>query len=293
MRPGLQGGAMTSRHPTVERQLREAFPEGTPDVPGLETFLAAVSQAYIAADGARHELEQSLEQMTRLEQVMVERTTELDQRNRNMSLLLNNVSQGFATVDLDGTIRAECSQAFTRWFGAPGGEPIWTLLAGDDANLAAWIQLGFESIHSELMPIDVVLGQLPRRLERNGRQLRVEYQPIGVPLTVILVVASDATDELAREHAEAAQHELLAVVDNAYRDRAGFLAFIRDTNELLREPPGGMALAELKRRVHTLKGNAALYGATSVSEVCHEIESQIDAESSAPDGDVWAVLLDT
>jgi len=277
----------------VERQLREAFPGGTPDLPGLDAFLAAISEAYTAADSDRRGLEQSLHQMTQLEQVMVERTTELDQRNRNMTLLLNNVAQGFATVDLDGTIRAECSQAFTRWFGAPGGEPIWTLLAGDDANLAAWIQLGFESIHSELMPIDVVLGQLPRRLERSGRQLRVEYQPIGVPLTAILVVASDATDELARERAEASQHELAAVIDNAYRDRAGFLAFIRDSNELLREPPGGMPLAELKRRVHTLKGNAALYGATSVSEVCHEIESRIAADSSAPDGDVWAVLLDT
>src|SRR5262249_39737829 len=150
-----------------------------------------------------------------------------------------------------------------------------------------------ESIHSELMPIDVVLGQLPRRLERNGRQLGIEYQPIGVPLTAILVVVSDATDELARQRAEAAQHELLAVIDNAYRDRAGFVAFLRDTNDLLREPPGVLALGELKRRVHTLKGNAALYGVASVAEVCHEIENRIDAESSAPDGDAWAVLLDT
>src|SRR5215471_17053023 len=110
---------MTSWHPTVERQLREVFPDGAPDIPGLDALLAAVSQAYTAADGARGELEQSLQQLRRLEQVMVERTTELDQRNRNMTLLLNNVAQGFATVDLDGTLRAECSQAFTRWFGAP------------------------------------------------------------------------------------------------------------------------------------------------------------------------------
>jgi two-component system chemotaxis sensor kinase CheA len=54
-----------------------------------------------------------------------------------------------------------------------------------------------------------------------------------------------------------------------------------------------MPLAELKRRVHTLKGNAALFGVTSVAELCHEIENRIDADGIAPDGDVWAALLDT
>jgi hypothetical protein len=43
-------------------------------------------------------------------------------------------------------------------------------------SVAAWIDLGFESLHSERMPIDVVLGQLPRRS-------RTEYPPIGLPMT--------------------------------------------------------------------------------------------------------------
>lgn len=281
----------------VERQLREAFPDGVPEIAGLDGFAAAVGAAYTAAAVELAEqgrkLEERIAQLTRLEQVMVERTSELDQRNRNLMLLLNNVAQGFATVDLDGMVRPECSQAFARWFGAPrSGEPIWSLLAGDDANLAAWIQLGIESLGSELMPTDVVLGQLPRRLERNGRQLRIEYQPIGVPLTAVLIVVSDATDEIARQRAEAAQHELLAVVDAAYRDRSGFLAFVRDTNSLLLQPPDAMPLAELKRRVHTLKGNAALFGVTSVAETCHDIETRIEAESTPPDAGAWATLLD-
>src|SRR5258707_1284394 len=80
-------------------------------------------------------------------------------------------------------------RAFSQWFGAPSRDvAIWDVLAGDDQNLAAWIQLGFESLHSELMPTDVVLGQLPHRIGRAGRQLRVEYQPIGVPLAAVLIV---------------------------------------------------------------------------------------------------------
>jgi two-component system chemotaxis sensor kinase CheA len=276
-------------HPLVRRQLDEAFPDGVPDLAGLAGFLAAVSRAYADADRER----ERIEQLARLEQVMSERAAELDQRNRNLSVLLNNVAQGFAMVELDGTIRAECSQAFTRWFGAPSSDvPIWTMLAGDDGNLAAWIQLGFESLDSELMPIDVVLGQLPRWLERQGRRLRVEYQTVGVPMTAILVVVSDVTDELARQRAEAGERELLAVIENAYRDRAGFQAFIRETNELLGEPPDRHSLDELRRRIHTLKGNAGLFGVTSVAELCHDIETGIDAESAPPDAAAWTPLVD-
>ena len=301
-----------SWHSLLERQLGEAFPEGIPDLPELRAFLAQVSDAYSANEDEHHELEgtiqlanaelaernfwleQRVEQLIRMEQIMAERSNELDQRNRNMAVLLNNVAQGFATVDLDGTVRAECSQSFSRWFGAPTGDlPIWTMLASDDPNLAAWIQLGFDSLHSELMPLDVVLGQLPRRLERDGRQLRIEYQAIGVPLAAILVVASDVTDEVARQRAEAGQRELLAVLENAYRDRDGFLAFIQETNALLHDPPHALELGELKRRVHTLKGNAALFGVTSVSEICHDLETRLDDEALAPDAAAWGQLVDT
>jgi two-component system chemotaxis sensor kinase CheA len=292
-RPDLREEAMTW-HTLVRRQLQQAFPGGVPDLAELETLIAQVSQAYAAADAARSELEGRVAQLTALEQIMVERTTELDQRSRNMAVLLDNVAQGLAMVGLDGALRADCSRAFAQWFDAPNsGVAIWDVLAGDDPNLAAWIQLGFESLHSELMPTDVVLGQLPHRIKRNGRQLRVEYQPIGVPLAAVLIVVSDVTDEIARQRAEAVQRELVAVVDTAYRDRSGFVGFIRETNELLRDSPAGMPLAELKRRVHTLKGNAAMFGVSSVAELCHEIENRIDAEGVAPDGDAWAALLDT
>jgi len=274
-------------HPLARRQLDEAFPEGPPAHPGLRALLAQISQTYTAADHDRNE-------RARLEQVVAGNTSELERHSRDMAMILDNVAQGFATVDLDGAIRSTCSQAFTRWFGELHGDTrIWTLLAGHDPNLAAWMQLGFESIQSELMPTDVVIGQLPRRIDRGDRQFRIEYQPIGEPLRAILVVVSDITDEVARQRAEAAQHELLAVVDNAYRDRSGFVAFLRDTNELVRDEPPDMPLVELERRLHTLKGNAAMFGVTSVAEVCHELENRIADEYAAPDAAAWAVLVDT
>jgi two-component system chemotaxis sensor kinase CheA len=303
----------TSQHALVVRQLSEAFPDGPPDVPGLAELLAAISETYMAADGERRRLEQMvqraseqlaersrrleereqrLEQLARLEQIMGEHNTELEQRNRNLTLLLNNVTQGFAAVDLGGKVHAECSQAFTGWFGSPSEVPIWTLLAGDDPNIEAWIQLGFESLSSELMPLEVVLGQLPRRLVRDDRQLQVEYQAIGVPLSMILVVVTDITDELALQRAEAVQRELVAAVDNAYRDRTGFLAFLHETGDMLCGEPHNVPIDELKRHVHTVKGNAALFGITSVADLCHELENHMETHGTAPDAASWGALVD-
>ncbi|HEX3762189.1 MAG TPA: ATP-binding protein, partial [Kofleriaceae bacterium] len=74
---------------------------------------------------------------------------------------------------------------------------------------------------------------------------------------------------------------------------AGFLAFIQETNDLIARPPGELDLTELKRRIHTVKGNAALFGVTSVSELCHDLETRIDNEAAAPDPAAWTQLVDT
>jgi two-component system chemotaxis sensor kinase CheA len=300
-------------HPLVLRQLREAFPDGVPDVPGLDALVASTGDAYAAADDDRRQLESSIQlisdellernarlehqiaELTRLETDVLRRTAELDWRNHDMSLILDHVAQGFATVALDGSIGHECSRAFTRWFGAQADDArIWTHLAGHDPNVEAWILLGFESLQSGVMPTDVVIDQLPPRIDRDGRQFRVEYRPIGEPLTGFLVVVSDITDELVRQHEEAAQRELFAVVENAYRDRTGFLAFIRETNELVRHSETtNIPLAELQREVHTVKGNSAMFGALSVSEICHDLESQMEHEGIAPDRAAWASLIET
>jgi len=51
----------------------------------------------------------------------------IEQRNREMSRLLDNVSQGLVTIDTTGVMSAERSQALTTWFGP--GEPGQTLWA--------------------------------------------------------------------------------------------------------------------------------------------------------------------
>jgi two-component system chemotaxis sensor kinase CheA len=248
-------------HPLARRQLGKAFAGDVPDLPGLRAFAAAVSETYIAADDER----------------------------RQLAVILDNVAQGFATVALDGSIGRVCSRAFTEWFGPVNDDTrIWRHLASHDANLEAWIELGFHSLQQGIMPTDIVIGQLPPWLDRDGRRLHVDYQPVGHPITGFVIVVSDVTAEIARQQAEAAERELITVVENAYRDRTGFLAFIRETTDLLRHAhPPDMPPGELQREIHTLKGGAAMFGVLSVSQICHDLETQMERGATVPDDAAW------
>jgi len=282
-------------HPLLRRQLKKAFREAIPETLEMTGFIAAVEDAYTSAADDRRQLEHSLdlaskelwernkqlegqlEELRRLERVVA-------QRNRDMALILDNVSQGLVTVDLDGGLRKECSQVLTRWFGVPGeGTRIWSYLIADDPDLEAWMEFGFEQLRTNMMPQQIVLAQLPSRLQRNGSDYMVEYQAVGDPLSTVLIVVSDITEELARQRAERTQRELVAMVEKAFRDRSGFLAFIHESNEIIRavEAPA-LALGEAKRFIHTLKGNASLFGVLSIAELCHQLEDEIDESSEPP-----------
>jgi two-component system, chemotaxis family, sensor kinase CheA len=220
----------------------------------------------------------------RLEKAVAKRTRALDERNQDMTRILDNVAQGLVTVRLDGSIHGQRSRAMTAWFGAPPvqegeTEPkLWSYLAGHDPDLEAWMQLSFDGLAQQLLPIDIALAQLPSRITRDDQMFRVEYRPLGEPVTGLLVVISNITEEMARLRAEMAQRELISIVEKAYRDRTGFLEFFREADDLVREItlPGEEPADELKRRLHTLKGNAAMFGVQSVAEVCHELESRLE-----------------
>jgi len=294
-------------HPLVRRQLRKAFGSQAPEAPELRAFTAAVDAAYAAADDDRKQLEHSLELAS---QELFERNAALEgqleqlhrldrvvaQRNRDMAQILDNVAQGLVTVELDGRMSCEHSRMLARWFGPPtDASRLWSYLFGHDSDLEMWVEIGFTALRNQDALFDVHLEQLPSRIERDGRKFRVEYQPIGEPPTTVLVVVSDITEEIARQHADRAQRELVAVIERAYRDRAGFSAFILETDEMMRgcEAVWAGELDELKRLLHTLKGNAALFGVFSMSETCHDLETEIEETREPPSATQLARLLDT
>ena len=213
-----------------------------------------------------------------LEATVAERTRDLDQRNAAMRLVLDNVDQGFVTLDANGQLSPERSAAFDAWFGAPEqGVGLAAHLAGAGSDFEGWYDLAWEAIREDFMPLEVSISQLPSTLERDGKTFTLGWQPLldGEVLQGILVVVSDVTAELERERADQEQRELVRAFRATREDRAGFEGFFTEASRIVHNLAAGGVNVEpalMQRQVHTLKGNAGLFEIGSLVEPCHVLE---------------------
>ena len=138
-------------------------------------------------------------------------------------------------------------------------------------------------IENEL-PLELTLYQLPSKLTIGDRVYRIEYKPTIENNAVgdTLVVITDKTAELARERAEAAERDLLRMIERMTRDRAGFAEFVDETDRLIARitAPDATVTDELKRELHTLKGNCAIFGLSQIAAWCHALEDHIAAAAA-------------
>lgn len=214
-----------------------------------------------------------------LEKIVQAKTQEVRRRNEDMKTILDNTAQGFMTVAMDGVIEPERSAVLSSWLGDIGTRSLFDLFAPIDDQFALRLQLGWEEFREDIMPMEVTLEQLPKMLKDGGRCLGFEYRAImnGERIEKILVVISDLTAEVERARMEDAQRETMVIFDRVNRDRNGFLEFVEEGLKLVRSIGDGslQGEGELWRAVHTLKGNAGLFGIMSVAEYCHTIEDEM------------------
>ena len=228
---------------------------------------------------------QLAEHAATLERKVDERTAELDDRNRGMRLVLDNVGQGFVTIGLDGVMAPERSAIVHRWLGgARDGETLADYLGRLDPRAADWLRLGVDEIAADVMPIEVLLDQLPKRARLGDRTLKLDYTPITKDARVerLLVVMTDISVELQRERMERQQREMLALFQALSTDRAGLVSFMDEANKLVEalRPTTGVDFESQKRLVHTLKGNAGLYQLDALVQICHEVEGRMVEEGT-------------
>jgi two-component system chemotaxis sensor kinase CheA len=201
----------------------------------------------------------------------------LDRANRDMRLVLDNVSQGFMVVDRHGAISTQRSAGLDLWFGAPAAdETLWAWIGRSEKSFGQSLELGWEALFDDVLPLELALEQMPGLLVHGGRSYRVEYQPILASATVVdsvVVVVTDVTAQIEAERAEVAERELMAVLGRIHRDRPGFIIFWEDACSIIERLRSGAPHA--LRDVHTLKGNCGFFGAASVARQCHALESTV------------------
>lgn len=279
-RPLQELMAVTTSLARGQRHLRVSITSGD-EIESLgasfNTMMTELDASYERLESLNRTLEQRVEDRTRQ---LAERTEEVARRNRDLRLVLDNVNEGLLTISRDGILADERSAAVDRWFGgyAPGTTFV-QLMEAIDREFARLFALGFDTLLEDVMPREVTLGQLPRRLHHDGRHYDCLYAPLPSreALTGLLVTITDVTDQWIASQHEVEQQELLALIQGLMRNRALFLSFFREATDLVE----GIASGDndgltLRRLVHTLKGNASLASLSQVARLCHELEDRLE-----------------
>ena len=215
-----------------------------------------------------------------LEKKVEERTAQLRERNREMQVVLDSIEQGIVTVDAKGgALFPEHSSAIVKFFGEfHPGETFSDFLSRSCVTTAAWFSMNWDALEDGFLPLELALDQLPKAAKIGDDSYTFQYKPKfdgEGELEAVLIVVSDVTSDVAREHAEALQRELLTMLESAMADPRGFAAFHRESEELLKEI-GKASHTEStpseRRALHTMKGNAAAFGLGSIAALCHHLE---------------------
>jgi len=231
-----------------------------------------------------------------LEKIVQARTLALDAKNRDMRLLLDNVQQGFLTIDRQGRLAKERSAAVERWFGPARDDASWfNYLSVVSFEFAQKTRMAWDEVVADVMPLELTLHQMPHDLAiNNATHYRVEYRPIGDASACerFLVIVTDVTVDVEREHAEHEAREGIAVFQRVLVDRSGFEAFFDEGAAALDALVNDRTtdLAAVKRLVHTLKGNSSLFGLQSIASLCHELEDHIEREARIPRPEAFGAL---
>jgi HPt (histidine-containing phosphotransfer) domain-containing protein/two-component sensor histidine kinase len=216
-------------------------------------------------------------------------------RNRDTKMLLDAVEQGFFTIDSTGTMSDERSGAVDRMLATPKpGMTFPDFISSFDERVGGWLELGLGDVFAEILPVEVTLDQLPSRFTANGRTFSIEYTPVRIDgeLRKLAIVLSDITAQVENEQLEAEQREMMAMIQRLSEDKAGFMEFFREMEDIIQalktESKDDVSL--VKRRVHTLKGNASIFGLERVAAACHTIEDYIAENGELPEDTSWTTL---
>jgi two-component system, chemotaxis family, sensor kinase CheA len=223
-----------------------------------------------------------------LEKIVQARTAALDERNRDMRLVLGHVGQGFLTIDKSGAMSNERSAIIEKWLG-PVDESITfaDYLERSVPEVAAAFRFCWQEVVAGEMLLELTLDQMPRHFTCKGRHYELEYTPIlgaAEELEKVLIVISDVTEHVEREGLEQQQREVVHIFERLTRDRKGFLEFVSEADEQVAAIHKGEITDAivLKRVIHTLKGNALLFGIRTVGDLCHAMETRIIEERVLP-----------
>jgi two-component sensor histidine kinase/PAS domain-containing protein/HPt (histidine-containing phosphotransfer) domain-containing protein len=231
---------------------------------------------------------------TQLEAQVKERTEELWQQTKDMSVMLNNIQQGICTVDGDGIIHKEYSGYLERILDHKKleGQSLFELIFSRSDQPAEKVEMLRSVLQScmleDVMNFEINSHLLPRHVQLihgNGRRdLEMEWAPIEDAenrVQKVLTAIRDVTEIKKAEAIAAARQRELEIMGRILDLPASkFKRFVHSTRHLLHDCYTILSRDDLKdhwsmilRNAHTIKGNARTYGLDEMSKMVHLLEN--------------------
>jgi two-component system, chemotaxis family, sensor kinase CheA len=246
-----------------EGQLSQRVDDTAPDE--LGEMAGALDSAMNSVESAQHAVQESALAMRRV---------------------LDSVEDAMVLIHPDGSLSPERSRCFDEWFGTPSAsDTIDSIAQKIDAEVAPQISLGWDQLRDQLLPLDVLVDQMPQKATNNGKHLQLHWCPLVTPQGAfdgVLLLISDVTNEVLQSRARAQQSEVIALLQRHMEDPSAVEDFMAEAEKLADDLHKTDDLLVILRRIHTLKGNSAIFGLEHLSTLCHEIETEIqEAEALA------------
>jgi HPt (histidine-containing phosphotransfer) domain-containing protein len=231
---------------------------------------------------------------SKLEGLVKERTEELWQQTKDMSVMLHNIQQGICTVDGNGIIHKEYSIHLEQILGEKGleGRSLFELIFAKSDQPAEKVQMLQSVLDScmaeDVMNFDLNSHLLPRNIQLihgdRRRDLELEWAPIEDAenrVQKVLTAIRDVTEIRKAEAIAAERQRELEIMGRILELPASkFKRFVQSTQHLLEDCYKILGKVDMKdhwymilRNAHTIKGNARTYGLDEMSKKVHQLEN--------------------
>jgi two-component system, chemotaxis family, sensor kinase CheA len=153
-------------------------------------------------------------------------------RSKDIQLILDNVGQGFLTLDAGGRMAREHSRAVVEWFGPfePGVE-FADYVTRYDVEAGQAFRDAWRRVTDGHTPTEVAISRLPRRMRLGDRHMEILCRPVieeGVALDKFVIVISDITARVEAERLETEQKETAMLVNHMIGANSNFIERIKN-----------------------------------------------------------------
>ena len=206
--------------------------------------------------------------------------TKLAQLHEQNKEILDNLLNGFFTIHKDLTIAETTSKACEElFFNKIAGKHIEEALDLPEDN-AAFLSLSLEQLFENIIPADVSLSFIPKKLKTNNKKIiDFHFTPVlddsGEPEKVI-VVATDVTKQVAETKMLKLKEKKNQILINILHHNQTFKLFLKNYKSSLQTLAKTCDEKEGKRILHTLKGNSLTFGFELIGSLIHEMETQLN-----------------